>query len=189
MHAMTVAQVLRERVLPDVDFLDPAAVIAALNGRFQMHRNNDLFFTIWYGVYDLIDRVLIFAAGGHHAAYLLPADNKSWPPLPLVTQNPLVGMLPDPEITSAEVEVPPGSTLHLFSDGVFEVIDRHGRQLGLEDILPMLQESTSPGTGPANGPADGPRGDDPSRLYDRIRAIARPGQLDDDFSALVFRFP
>ena len=189
MHAMTVSQVLRERVLPDVDFLDPAAVIAALNGRFQMHRNNDLFFTIWYGVYDLIDRVLIFAAGGHHAAYLLPADNKSWPPLPLVTQNPLVGMLPDPEITSAEVEVPPGSTLHLFSDGVFEVIDRHGRQLGLEDILPMLQESTSPGTGPANGPADGPRGDDPSRLYDRIRAIARPGQLDDDFSALVFRFP
>jgi hypothetical protein len=30
---------------------------------------------------------------------------------------------------------------------------------------------------------------DPKRLYDRIRAISRPGQLDDDFSALVFRFP
>jgi serine phosphatase RsbU (regulator of sigma subunit) len=90
-------------------------------------------------------------------------------------------MLPDPEITAAEVEVPPGGTLHLFSDGVFEVIDRHGRQLGLDDILPMLPESTGPGN--ATG------GDDPSRLYDRIRAIARPGQLDDDFSALVFRFP
>jgi sigma-B regulation protein RsbU (phosphoserine phosphatase) len=177
MHATTVAQVLRERVLPDVDFLDPAAVIAGLNARFQMHRNNDLFFTIWYGVYDIVDRVLIFAAGGHHAAYLLPADNKAWPPLPLLTQNPLVGMLPNTEFTAAEVEVPIGSTLHLFSDGVFEVVDRQGRQLGLEDVLPLLPE------------AAGPAGDNPGRLYDRIRAVARPGQLDDDFSALVFRFP
>jgi serine phosphatase RsbU (regulator of sigma subunit) len=178
MHAMTVAQVLRERVLPDVDFLDPEAVISGLNARFQMARNNDLFFTIWYGVYDIVDRVLIFAAAGHHAAYLLPADNAAWAPLPLLTQNPIVGMLPDPEITAAEVEVPEGSTLHLFSDGVFEIIDREGRQLGLEDILPMLPEvATSDAV------------DDPRRLFERIRGIARPGQLDDDFSALVFRFP
>jgi len=173
MHAMMVAQVLRERVLPEVDFLDPAAVISGLNARFQMQRNNELFFTIWYGVYDTVERVLIFAAGGHHAAYLLPADNTSWAPLPLLTQNPIVGMLPDPEIAAAEVEVPIGSSLHLFSDGVFEVIDRAGRQLGLDDILPLLPEVS----------------DDPRLLYDRVRAVARPGQLDDDFSALVFRFP
>ena len=46
MHAMTVAQVLRERVLPDVDFHDPAAVISGLNARFPMVRNNELYFTI-----------------------------------------------------------------------------------------------------------------------------------------------
>ncbi len=183
MHAMTVAQVLRERVLPEVDFADPAAVIAGLNARFQMHRNNDLFFTIWYGVYDIAERVLLFAAGGHHAAYLLPADNTAWPPLPLETQNPIVGMLPDPGIAAAEVEVPPGSTLHLFSDGVFEIVDRDGRQLGLDDILPML-----PGVATLGVATDAAVPDDPRRLYDRIRAIARPGQLDDDFSALVFRF-
>jgi pSer/pThr/pTyr-binding forkhead associated (FHA) protein len=202
MHAMTVAQVLRERVLPDVEFRDPAAVIAGLNARFQMARNNDLFFTIWYGVYDIVDRILIFAGGGHHAAYLLPADNVAWPPLPLTTQNPIVGMLPSPEFTAAEVEVPAGSTLHLFSDGVFEIIDRNGRQLGLEDVVPMLPVATGVIAGSAPG---GNRGtvppdihreihgnlrapDDPRRLYDRIRAISRPGQLDDDFSALVFRF-
>jgi serine phosphatase RsbU (regulator of sigma subunit) len=183
MHAMTVAQVLRERVLPDVDFLDPAAVIAGLNARFQMHRNNDLFFTIWYGVYDIVDRVLAFAAGGHHPAYLLPADNEAWAPLPLLTRNPIVGMLPDPRIAAAEVEIPPGSTLHLFSDGVFEIVARDGRQLELDDIPRMLPAVTNP-------PLDGAAGmaGDPRRLYDRIRAIARPGQLDDDFSALVFRF-
>ena len=179
LHAMAVAQVLRERVLPDVDFHDPAAVIAGLNARFQMHRNNDLFFTIWYGVYDIAQRRLIFSSAGHHPAYLLAADNISCPPLPLVTENPIAGMLPDPEIVAAEVAIPAGCTLHLFSDGVFEVVDRDGRQLGLDDILPLLPSTT--------GEADA--GDDPGRLYERIRAIARPGQLDDDFSALVFRFP
>jgi len=103
----------------------------------------------------------------------------------LQTQNPIVGMLPDPEIATAEVEVPPGSTLHLFSDGVFEVIDRAGRQLGLDDILPMLPSVTNPVW--ADGPATAP--DEPKRLYDRVRAMARPGHLDDDFSVLVFRFP
>jgi sigma-B regulation protein RsbU (phosphoserine phosphatase) len=169
---MTVAQVLRERVLPDVDFRDPSAVIAGLNARFQMERNNDLFFTIWYGVYDIADRVLVFSAAGHHAAYLLPSDNGAWPPLPLGTRNPIVGMLPNAAFAAAEVEVPAGSTLHLFSDGVFEIVDRDGRELGLDDIPPMLPDAA----------------DNPRRLYDRIRAIARPGQLDDDFSVLVLRF-
>ncbi|HEX3994977.1 MAG TPA: PP2C family protein-serine/threonine phosphatase, partial [Acetobacteraceae bacterium] len=138
-----------------------------------------------YGVYDIVDRVLVFAAAGHHAAYLLPADNIAWPALPLDTQNPIVGMLPDPAIATADVEVPPGATLHLFSDGVFEIVDREGRQLGLDDILPMLPSVNNAGW--AEGDTVTP--DEPRKLYDRIRAIARPGQLDDDFSALVFRFP
>ena len=147
--------------------------------------------------------MLIFAAAGHHAAYLLPADNAAWAPLPLLTKNPVVGMLPDPLIAAAEVEVPAGGTLHLFSDGVFEIIDRQGRQLGLEDIVAMLPVVASneaagdpKGGDPKGGDPKGgdPKGGDPGRddtrrLYDRVRAIARPGQLDDDFSALVFRFP
>jgi serine phosphatase RsbU (regulator of sigma subunit) len=184
MHAMTVAQVLRERVLPDVDFRDPAAVISGLNERFQMHRNNDLFFTIWYGVYDITSRMLEFSAAGHHPAYLLPSDTTSWPPLPLVTENPIVGMFPNPAITAAEVEIPTGSTLHLFSDGVFEVVDRDGNQLGLDEVPPLLPSVTNPAPVGEEAVLD-----DPRRLYERIRAIARPGQLDDDFSALVFRFP
>ena len=175
MHAMSVAHVLRQRALPDVDFHDPAAVLTGLNAMFQMDSYNDLFFTIWYGVYDIETRLLSFAAGGHHAAYLLPPVPFSWAPVPLLTQNPIIGMLPDADIIAAEVEMPSGGLLHLFSDGVFEVVDRAGRQLGLDDILPLLPEASGP---------DGAR-----RLYGRVRALARPGQLDDDFSAVMFSFP
>ena len=204
MHAMTVAQVLRERVLPDVDFLDPAAVIGGLNARFQMHRNNDLFFTIWYGVYDIVDRVLIFAPAAITPRICcrptpLPGRRCRW-----TRSNPIVGMLPDPRIAAADVEVPPGSTLHLVqrwrvrsrrSRGSPTRPGRHPADVGRRHAAGD-PPAGDPATGdPAAGnprPATGAHAtapDDPKRLYDRIRAIARPGPLDDDFSALVFRFP
>jgi len=43
--------VLRSGSLKEVDFLDPAQVLAGLNDTFQMERHNNMYFTIWYGVY------------------------------------------------------------------------------------------------------------------------------------------
>ena len=43
---------IRSQALPQTDFRDPAAVLAALNRAFPMERHNDMFFTAWYGVFD-----------------------------------------------------------------------------------------------------------------------------------------
>lgn len=171
MHAIAIAQVLRERVLPEADFRDPAAVVAGLNARFPMERNNDLFFTIWYGVYNTATRRLTFCGAGHHPAYLLTGAA----PIPLETANPVAGMMPGIAFAAARADVPPDATLVLFSDGVFEVTGADGRDRGLDDVVAMLPDIAA--------------GLHPSGLYDRIRTIARPGQLDDDFSVLVVRFP
>ena len=56
LFSVTVANVLRQRMLPGVDFRDPGAVIRGLNRMFPMERHNNLFFTMWYGVYDVADR-------------------------------------------------------------------------------------------------------------------------------------
>ena len=50
LFSMTVATALRQRMLPEVDFRDPAMVIRGLNRMFPMERHNNLFFTMWYGV-------------------------------------------------------------------------------------------------------------------------------------------
>ncbi|MFM8411826.1 MAG: response regulator, partial [Alphaproteobacteria bacterium] len=49
--SVSAMNVLGTRTLPGVDFRDPAAVLAALNDAFQMDRQNEMYFTIWYGVY------------------------------------------------------------------------------------------------------------------------------------------
>ena len=74
----------------------------------------------------------------------------------------------------ARAQVAPGSSLFLFSDGVFEITDREGREWGLSQILSLLPMMAAP---------SGPR-----RLYDTVRMAARPGPLEDDFSALAMRF-
>ncbi|HEY8289609.1 MAG TPA: SpoIIE family protein phosphatase [Acetobacteraceae bacterium] len=178
LHSASVVNVLRRRLLPDVDFRDPAAVIRSLNRMFPMEQHNALFFTIWYGVYDIPDRMLTFATGGHHAGFLLPLPNEGpppWQPVALATSNPAIGIVPDGDMGAARVSVPPDSALYLFSDGAFEIVARDGREWGLQDILPLL---------PAAIGSDGPRS-----LYEQVRSLARPGPLDDDFSALLVRFP
>jgi serine phosphatase RsbU (regulator of sigma subunit) len=173
LHAVTVANTLRQGMLPGVAFDDPAAVIESLNRVFPMEQHNGLFFTIWYGVYDIATRTLRYAAGGHHAGYLIPPG--AGDPVPLAIRNPAVGMLVGRPVATAAAMVPPGSALSLFTDGVFEIVDRQGQQWGLGHILPLLPVTATKG---------GPRA-----LFDHVRSVARPGLLDDDFSVVTARFP
>ena len=172
LFSVTVANVLRQRMLPDVDFRDPALVIRGLNRMFPMERHNNLFFTMWYGVYDTVERSLAYATAGHHPAFMLPAGEAS--PVPLGTRNPSIGIAADREVQAARTAVEPGSSLFLFSDGVFEITDLEGQEWGLSQIQSLLPVMANPG---------GPR-----RLYDTVRMHARPGPLEDDFSALSLRF-
>ena len=172
LYSVTVANVLRQRMLPEVDFRDPGAVPRGLPRMFPMERHNNLFFTMWYGVYDMVDRVVSYATAGHHPAFLLAAGATQ--PVPLGSRNPSIGIGADREVAAVRAPVAPGSSLFLFSDGVFEITDYNGHEWGLSQILSLL---------PMMAVHDGPR-----RLYNTVRMTARPGPLEDDFSALAIRF-
>ena len=114
--------------------------------------------------------VLLLAVGATFGANVPPMQ-----PVALATRNPSIGIVPDREVAAARIGIPPGSALHLFSDGVFEIVDHDGRQWGLDEILALLPGASGQG---------GPR-----RLYTQVRGAARPGPLEDDFSAVLLRFP
>jgi serine phosphatase RsbU (regulator of sigma subunit) len=172
LFSVTVANALRQRMLPEVDFRDPAAVIRGLNRAFPIEQHNNLFFTIWYGVYDIADRTLSFATAGHHPAFLMSPGAAQ--PVPLGTRNPSIGITADRDVIASRAAVPGGSSLFLFSDGVFEITDQDGREWDLAQILSLLPTMSGQG---------GPR-----RLYDTVRRAARPGPLEDDFSVLSLHF-
>jgi serine phosphatase RsbU (regulator of sigma subunit) len=174
MLSVSILNVLRQLALPGTDFGKPSEVLNRLNAMFQMENHNGMFFTIWYGVYNRLERTLVYSSGGHHPAYLVSPDRKSF--AAFTTAGPLIGVQEDKRYTEAQTRVPQGSSLHIFSDGVFEIADRQGRQLGLNEFLPLLNQPAVEGRS------------EPQRIYQTVRNTARPGPLDDDFSYLVIKF-
>ncbi len=174
MHAVAIMNQLRQRSLPNTDMARPELVLSTLNELFQMDDHAGLYFTIWYGVYDARSRVLTYASGGHHAAYLVPTDKSS--ATPLQTRNVMLGAMPAMSFKQASVELPPGASVYIFSDGVYEIIDKSGKQWSIDDFVELILAKS------------GEEESEPKRLYDRVYEQAQPSTLDDDFSLVVMTF-
>lgn len=173
MHSAAVMNQLRQRSLPATDMASPAQVLSTLNKLFQMEEHAGLYFTIWYGVFDTRTRRLDYASGGHHPAYLLTADRRQ--AMPMATRNVVIGALPGMGYKQATADVPPGASLYIFSDGVFEIIDSTGAQWTIDNFLHLMLQDPPEGIGESQ------------RLYQAVRR-EHPAPLDDDFSLLVLSF-
>jgi len=174
MHAVAIMNQLRQRSLPNTDMASPELVLSTLNELFQMDDHAALYFTIWYGVYDARTRRLDYASGGHHPAYVVPPDRSV--AIPLRTRNVVIGAMPAMEFRQASVQIPHGASFYLFSDGVFEIIDKDGTQWAIEDFIELVLQP------PVEGLTE------PHRLFNAVRAQAQTSTLDDDFSLVVVHF-
>jgi serine phosphatase RsbU (regulator of sigma subunit) len=172
---VAVFNALRQQSLPGVDFADPAQVLAKLNDQFPMDSHGGMFFTIWYGVLDLRNLQIEFAAAGQHPAYVQRPGQAGL--LPLVTRNLVIGAMPGMPFTSARAQLARGDRLYLFSDGVFEIVTREGQTWQIDDFLPLL--------GQPHDPAIHGAATETEPFFRRVGGLVGPGPLDDDFSMVV----
>jgi len=161
---------IRSEALPQTDFHDPGAVLAALNKAFPMERQNDMFFTIWYGVYDTAKRTLRWAGGGHPPAVLLPADGGS--PRLLDSDGPLIGAVDDLEFTSQDVAVPAGARLLVYSDGAFEISRPDGSMWPFEEFVRTVAAPPPTATNTMDA------------LVTHVRQLSGRDEFADDFSMM-----
>lgn len=171
--SVSVMNVLRNRSVPKVDFAEPGAVLAALNDAFPMERQNNMFFTLWYGVLDTATRELAFACGGHPPAVLLPPGDAA--PQPLRAAGPIIGGFPGAHYATGRAPLPPGSRLFAFSDGVYELGRPDGTTAQWEEFVAALARPAP--TAKLDGALDWARG---------VRAGAG---FEDDISVLELHFP
>jgi sigma-B regulation protein RsbU (phosphoserine phosphatase) len=169
---------IRSETLPQTDFRDPAAVLAALNRAFPMERHNDMFFTGWYAVFHRPSRRLRWAGGGHPPALLLAggASADGGERRMLDSEGPLIGAVEGLEFTADEAEVPPGSRLFLYSDGAFEISRPDGSMWAFTDFLDALDAGATRSDGAMDG------------LLERIREVSGRDDFHDDFSMLELVF-
>lgn len=137
--SVAVLNLLRSRAIPNIDYYKPSDVLRALNTTFQMSYQNDKYFTIWYGVYNRIERKLVYASAGHPPAVLISQSATSSAKVKqLKTPGMPVGMFPEARYVDNCCDVEDLSTLYIFSDGVYEIHQPDGNIWGLDPFIDLL---------------------------------------------------
>ncbi len=139
--SVTAINVLRTGGLPNVDMRDPGQALTGMNNAFDMSKQNNMYFTLWYGVFQPSTRVLKFASGGHPPALLVAGSEGNVTVKELVTRQLIVGGMPDITYEMQSCIVPPDGRLFVFSDGTYE-IQKHNQSdmLDLEDLARYLAQ-------------------------------------------------
>jgi PAS domain S-box-containing protein len=170
---ISVMNILRSGSLPQTDFRDPASVLRSLNHAFQMDAQNDMFFTIWYGVYDKRSREIVYSAAAHPPAVLL---GPSGPPVLLGGQGLMIGATSEPAYENARAAVPASSQLYVYSDGAFEMLDSTGTPWSFDAFLAELAKPPCAGLSKLD------------EMHRHAQRIHGHSELPDDFSIMRLTF-
>lgn len=151
---------------------DPAELIRQLNRVLVDSSPHNKFATIFYAELNPATHELEYVSGGHNPT-LLAVGNEI---RELSSSGPVVGIVPGATFRSHRVELPPGSTLVLYTDGVTELNDELGEEFGCDRLAAVVLES---------------HGQDlrwlVERVHDRMVAFARSHRFDDDSTLVVLR--
>lgn len=175
-YSISIMTVLKANSLPETDFHSPKEVLTSLNERFPMEMHNNMFFTIWYGVFDTRNRKLTYSSAGHPPAILFLGKNEKTTFLSdLATPGFVIGGLSKSNYINKSVSIENGGKLYLFSDGVYEISGTDGTLYTFDHFKEILI-------------------DQPAKLkagtLDHLVEVARkwngPHPFADDFSIIEF---
>ena len=88
LYSVTIMNLLNNELLGTANFLDPSSILRELNRIFPIEKQNNMFFTIWLGVYNIHSRKLVYSNAGSQPAILM-IDNK---PHRLATKATIIGI-------------------------------------------------------------------------------------------------
>lgn len=117
---------------------DPAQVLSHVNRQLVEFSDTPLFVTVLYGIIDNRSGEFTYGRAGHELPLILNPDGKvelaSW------EQGQLLGVLPDPMIDVETIQIPPGGTVVLYTDGILDGRDEGGESYGMERLKSDLSK-------------------------------------------------
>jgi sigma-B regulation protein RsbU (phosphoserine phosphatase) len=114
----------------------PVKVLANVNRLLLELGEQGMFVTVFYGVLETSSRQLTYARAGHDYPLLLRDGEAE----PLGGKGALLGILEDVGVGLSEehLALQPGDRLVLYTDGLTDVVNAKGEQLGFERLTRLL---------------------------------------------------
>lgn len=119
------------------------AVILANNYIGENHLSMNMFATMFAGVLNLETGSVMYVNGGHNAPIILTTSGST---VRLPSKGPAVGMVPGFEFVVGQARLNPGDLLVVFTDGIPDARDPHGKFFTEARLLRMVEQM---GTTPA----------------------------------------
>jgi sigma-B regulation protein RsbU (phosphoserine phosphatase) len=117
----------------------PVGVLRSINQDLLERNASGMFVTLLYGVLHLSSRRFVYARAGHLPPALWEGDGS---PISVpLGDGQILGILPEVELESMSLTLPPGGTLLLYTDGVTEAKNSQGvflDEAGLYSRVPSL---------------------------------------------------
>ena len=108
----------------------PKEILDSSNKSVCSYNTNMMFVTVFVGVYDPVTRKLTYSNAGHNIPYIISdkliglEDGKSA----------AIGLFDDEEYENAEIELKPGDSLFLYTDGLNEAVSAEHKFFGTERL-------------------------------------------------------
>ncbi len=114
----------------------PAQVAYELNRRFQMEEQNELFFTMLYGVLQRSTLEFRFVSAGHDPVVLVSDDGV---PRMVEVNNMAIGWVEEMEYEEGKIDLKPGDRLYVYSDGVPEAMDADLNEFTMRQMMEIIE--------------------------------------------------
>jgi len=117
----------------------PAETLQRVNQHLLNLNNAGMFVTSVYGILNRKTREFTYARAGHHIPILVNAAGNE------ITiaqgQGQMLGFFPDPILDQQTVIISPGSTLLIYTDGMFDVINENDEIFGEDCLREMIVDN------------------------------------------------
>src|SRR5438067_10166864 len=145
---------------------DLAHLVQRLNALIYRGSRGRKYATFFFGRYTPSTGLLRYVNAGHNPPYI--AINGELQEL-MSTGKP-IGILPDSPYYELAVEVPPGATLFLYTDGLNEAADPEEEEFGYDRLRELFLETR-----------------EPKRIVDAVTQFERGARATDDKTIVVVR--
>jgi phosphoserine phosphatase RsbU/P len=152
----------------------PAQILSHVNEELSRDNPTSMFVTLFCAILDTRTGKLAYASGGHTSPVLVRPGE---PPRLLADRvGTVVGIQPNISFESKDLQLEPGDSLFLYTDGVTEAFDPDRQCFGEDRLLQALR-----------GDAPGSK-DMVDHVIEAVRSFARGELQSDDIALLAIRW-